>query len=189
MFFFPRPKCLGPAAILLPAWRQEKLQSAVVRKAQPALLGRPAPAKSDPAKTGTAKDAQLGEKESKYPSECTRNRRTADEPQRRLSVNADTKTRHGTLRAPPEPEKNAAAGPVRGPSQACTRILAYHGQLAVPPSTRYRGTTSKISVQHMRHCSTPPERHDHSAPAKPNTAKTHTAQPAQLGEEVRGYPS
>jgi hypothetical protein len=93
------------------------------------------------------------------------------------------------MRAPPAPENNAAAGPARGPCQACTRTLAYHGQLAVPPSTRYRGTTSNISVQHMRHSSTPPERYGCSAPAKPDTAKTYTAKPAQLDEEGRRYPS
>ena len=156
---------------------------------QPPDAPLPAPSKSDPAKTDTAKGAQLGEKECRYPSECTRSGRSSDEPQRRRSVNANTRARHGTMRAQPAPENNAAACPARGPCQACTRTLAYHGQPAVPPSTRHRGTTSKTPVQHMRHRSTPPEHHGRSAPAKSDTAKTDNAEPAQLGEDVRRYPS
>ena len=95
----------------------------------------------------------------------------------------------GKMRAPQAPENNTAAGLARGPCQACTRTLALHGQLAVGPGVCTGSTISKISAQHMRRCSILPERPGRSAPAKPDTAKTYTAKPAQLDEEGRRYPS
>ncbi len=132
-----------------------------------ALLGRSAPAKSDNAKTDTAKPAQLGEEVRRYPSEqiC------------------------GKMRAPQSPENNTTAGLARGPCQACTRTLALHGQLTVGPGACTGSTNSKISAQHMRGCSILLEHPGRSDPATPDMAKTHTAKPTQLGEEVRRYPS